>query len=185
VPVPSSRKALGPEEGPGITDPSIFQSVMPHQVADDAAGADAGAGAGVGAAADADPGAGAGSAGNGPERHVLTHSPAACMLAGPMYLTLKQHHLGRVEYHCHSSCAASLAASRCSWCAGIAALRAWRRVGMASKRKYTTRKLQHLSPSQRTTSNTASRMSFEQRSLSLSLSLSFEQGMPRVAVRGV
>ena len=35
-----------------------------------------------------------------PLEHVSeeTHSPAACMLAGPMYLTWKQPRLGRVEY---------------------------------------------------------------------------------------
>ena len=72
---------------------------MPHQVADDEAGADAaaGAGAGRGVDADANPGAGAGGAGNAPKRHMLTHSPAG-MLTGPMYLTWKQPRLGRVEY---------------------------------------------------------------------------------------
>jgi hypothetical protein len=81
--------------GPGVTDPSILQSVMPHQVAHDDVGDAAGAGAGV--ADNANPGAGAGGAGNAPKRHMLTHSPAACMLAGPMYLTWKQPGLGRIE----------------------------------------------------------------------------------------
>jgi hypothetical protein len=89
---------IGSEEGPGVADPSILLGVMPHQVADDAAGTDAGARAGVRAAVDANSGADAGGAGNVPKRHTLTHSPAACMLAGPMYLTWKQHRLGRVEY---------------------------------------------------------------------------------------
>ena len=102
---------IGPEEGPGVTDPSILQSVMPHQVAADEAAADAGAGAGAGdgAAADAgagagagdgadanvNPGAGVGGVGNAPKRHMLTHSPAGCTLAGPMYLTWNQLRLGR------------------------------------------------------------------------------------------
>ena len=79
---------IGDAEGPGVTDPSILQSVMPHQVADDEAGADApaGAGAGDGVDANANQGAGAGGAGNAPKRHMLTHSPAG-MLTGPMYLT--------------------------------------------------------------------------------------------------
>ena len=37
---------LGPAEGPDVDDPSIMQSVMPHQVAEDEEGADADAGAG-------------------------------------------------------------------------------------------------------------------------------------------
>ena len=105
---------IGPVEGPGVNDPSILQSVMPHQVADEeaAAGAAAGAGAGGGAAADAgagagagagadanaNPGAGVGGGGNVPKRHMLTHSPAGCTLAGPMYLTWNKRRLGPVEY---------------------------------------------------------------------------------------
>jgi len=91
---------IGPEEGPGVDDPSILQSVMPHQVADGEAGAHAGAGAGAGNGADANenPGASAGGARNAPKRHMLTHSPAGCTLTGPMYLTWKQLRLGQVEY---------------------------------------------------------------------------------------
>ena len=105
---------IGPVEGPGVNDPSILQSVMPHQVADEeaAAGAAAGAGAGGGAAADAgagagagagadanaNPGAGVGGGGNAPKRHMLTHSPAGCTLAGPMHLTWNRLRLGQVEY---------------------------------------------------------------------------------------
>jgi len=50
---------LGPAEGPDVDDPSIMQSVMPHQVAEDEEGADADAGAG-----------------HVPKRHMITHTPA-------------------------------------------------------------------------------------------------------------
>ena len=50
---------LGPAEGPDVDDPSIMQSVIPHQVAEDGEGADADAGAG-----------------NVPKRHMITHTPA-------------------------------------------------------------------------------------------------------------
>ena len=129
---------IGPEEGPGVHDPSILQSVMPHQVADDeaAAGAAAGAGAGGGAAADAgagagagdgadanaNPGAGVGGGGNAPKRHMLTHSPAGCTLKGPIYLIWNQRRLGTVEYQawfCQSlgfepPCLAPYAGQHCS-----------------------------------------------------------------------
>ena len=72
---------LGQAEGPGVSDPSILQSIMPHQVADDDAGADAAAGAG-----------------NAPKRHMLTHAPAGCTLAGPMYMTWRKPRLGKTEY---------------------------------------------------------------------------------------
>ncbi len=81
---------IGPEEGPGVDDPSILQSVMPHQVADGEAGADAGAGAGADNGANENPGAGADGVRNAPKRHMLTYSPAGCTLTGPMYLTWKQ-----------------------------------------------------------------------------------------------
>ena len=32
------------------------------------------------------------------KRHMLTHAPAGCTLAGPMYLTWNQRRLGTVEY---------------------------------------------------------------------------------------
>ena len=72
---------LGQAEGPGVSDPSILQSIMPHQVAADDAGADATAGDG-----------------NAPKRHMLTHAPAGCMLAGPMYMTCQKPRLGKPEY---------------------------------------------------------------------------------------
>ena len=65
------------------------------QVVGAAADAGAGAGAGDGADANANPGAGVGGGGNAPKRHMLTHSPAGCTLAGPMYLTWNQLRLGR------------------------------------------------------------------------------------------
>ena len=58
-------------------DPSILQSVMPHQAAEERAGA--------GAAADANAGTDADGIGNTPKHHMLTRWPAACMLAGSMY----------------------------------------------------------------------------------------------------
>ena len=81
---------LGAEEGPGVDDPSILQRVMPHQVADNDAA--------VGDADGANAAAGAGGAGNAPKRRMLTHAPAACMIAGPMYLTWTQPRLGKAEY---------------------------------------------------------------------------------------
>ena len=37
-------------------------------------------------------------AGNAPKRHMLTHAPAGCMLAGPMYMTWQKPRLGKPEY---------------------------------------------------------------------------------------
>ena len=62
---------LGPEDGPGVNDLSILQSVMPHQVADN----DAAAGEADGANA----AAGAGDAGNAPKRQMLTHACSSSM----------------------------------------------------------------------------------------------------------
>jgi len=61
---------LGPAEGPDVDDPSIMQSVMPHQVPEDEEGADA-------------------------DDHA---HPCRLQLTEPMYLTWIQPRLGKSEY---------------------------------------------------------------------------------------